>query len=248
MNLFLVGQFEDPIVKLFGWEQLSEPTFISILVRLLLAVVFAGCVGAERATKRHAAGFRTYIIVCVAAAVVMMTNEFIFRKFGTGDIARLGAQVISGIGFLGAGTILVTSRSQVKGLTTAAGLWASACLGLAIGVGFYTAAIIGFLIMFAVLMILPRIENSFTEKSRFFNIAVEVKDDENIKELVYFLRKEGFIIKTLNSDVSYNKTGIIMYSILFEYTDEAKLKYKRHSDLTNVIESFDYIIYSEEIL
>lgn len=238
---------DDPIINLLGANFLSELNILSIFIRLFLALIFAGCIGAERAVKRHAAGFRTYIIVCVGAAIVMMTNEFIHLKYGEGDIARLGAQVISGIGFLGAGTILVTSRSQVKGLTTAAGLWASASIGLALGIGFYTAALIGFIIIFAVLMVLPKIENTFTEHSRFYNVAVEVNDDSDIKSLIYFLRQEGFIIKSLNQDMAYNKTGICMYSILLEYSDESKVNYKNHKDLTNALEKIDYIKYFEEI-
>ena len=100
--------------------------YFSITVRILLSVIIGGALGFEREQKRHPAGFRTYILVCLGAALVMMTNQYVFETFHTGDVSRLGAQVISGIGFLGAGTIIITGRNQVRGLTTAAGLWASA--------------------------------------------------------------------------------------------------------------------------
>ncbi len=116
---------------------------ISITVRLALSLLCGGVLGFERERKGRAAGFRTYMLVCMGATLVMLTNQYIHDYTGTGDIARLGAQVISGIGFLGAGTIIVTGRNHIKGLTTAAGLWASACIGLAIGIGFYFGAIIG---------------------------------------------------------------------------------------------------------
>ena len=141
-----INRFVDPIVKLLGnnFIWLSELTIGSIIVRLALVIIVSGIVGIERASKKHEAGLRTYVLVCVGAAVAMLTNQFIFEAFGTGDVGRIAAQVISGIGFLGAGTILITSRNQIKGLTTAACLWACACMGLAIGIGFYTLTILGF--------------------------------------------------------------------------------------------------------
>ena len=117
---------------------LYEINLLSVSLRLILALLFGGIIGLERGSNRHPAGFRTHILVCVGAALAMMTNQFILQQFDTGDPARLGAQVITGVGFLGVGTILVTGRHKIKGLTTAAGLWASACLGLAIGIGFYS--------------------------------------------------------------------------------------------------------------
>ena len=126
------------------YETLHEITWMSILVRTVLSMIFGGLLGLERGRKHHPAGFRTYMLVCFGATLVMMTNQYTLRYFHTtGDPVRMGAQVISGIGFLCAGSIMVTGRHQVKGLTTAAGLWASACIGLAIGCGFYSGAIIG---------------------------------------------------------------------------------------------------------
>lgn len=107
---------------------LSDVNLFSTVMRLGLALLLGGVLGIERGRRRRPAGLRTYMIVCMASALVMLTGQFLFETFHTGDPSRLGAQVISGIGFLGAGTIIITSK-QVKGLTTAAGLWASACLG-----------------------------------------------------------------------------------------------------------------------
>lgn len=116
-------------------EYFYDINIISISTRLLLAVLFGGIIGLERGSNRHPAGFRTHILVCVGATLAMMTNQYITEFFDTTDPARLGAQVITGVGFLGVGTILVTGKNRIKGLTTAAGLWASACLGLALGIG-----------------------------------------------------------------------------------------------------------------
>ena len=114
-----------------------EVTYLAVALRILAAVIIGGLLGIERGMKNRAAGLRTYMLVCVGACLIMLTNQFIFQTYGTGDPVRMGAQVVSGIGFLGAGTIIVTHRSQIKGLTTAAGLWSAAGVGLALGIGFY---------------------------------------------------------------------------------------------------------------
>ena len=106
--------------------------YIEIIIRVVLSLVIGSIIGLERGSKSQPAGIRTHSIVCMAACLIMMTNEFVSYKFGTGDPTRLGAQVISGVGFLGAGTILITDKKKVTGLTTAAGIWASAGIGLAI--------------------------------------------------------------------------------------------------------------------
>ena len=151
MNFCL--NYVDPLLQLLNLEEvLGDITIWSIITRFILVVICSGVIGVERARRRHAAGLRTYILVGLGAMIVIFTNQYIYEVFNTGDVARLGAQVISGIGFLGAGTILVTSRSQIKGLTTAAGLWACACLGISIGIGFYTLSIIGFILILFVLI------------------------------------------------------------------------------------------------
>lgn len=134
------------IVDRFPW--LLEPTMLTLIIRTLLALLCAGVIGFERDAHGSAAGLRTHILVCIGAMIAMSTGVFAATRF-SGDASRIGAQVVSGIGFLGAGTIMVT-KGHIKGLTTAAGLWASACIGLAIGTGFYEAAIVGTIAVFFV--------------------------------------------------------------------------------------------------
>ena len=131
---------------------LRDLNVLSVGVRLLLAMVFGGTIGFERGVRQRAAGLRTHMLLCVGAASTMLVSQFIYASYGVGDPARLSAQVISGIGFLGAGTIIVTRRNQVKGLTTAATLWATACMGLAVGVGFYECALIMYVILIFILL------------------------------------------------------------------------------------------------
>ena len=135
---------------------LQQLNYLSIIVRILLAVAIGSLIGMERESKNRPAGFRTYTLVSVGACLVMMTNQYMFSLYQSGDPARMGAQVISGVGFLGAGTILVTRSNQVRGLTTAAALWTSACVGLALGIGFYVGALaVGGVLLLVMILFRP---------------------------------------------------------------------------------------------
>lgn len=129
------------IVDRYPW--LLEPTLATVVIRAVLALVCAGLIGYDRDKHGSPAGFRTHILVCIGAMLAMMTGQFTAIHYGGTDASRIGAQVISGISFLGAGSIIVTREKHITGLTTAAGLWASACIGLAIGIGFYEGAVVG---------------------------------------------------------------------------------------------------------
>ena len=131
------------------FDGLRDVTLASVTVRMLLAVLCGGIIGLERAYKRRPAGFRTHILICLGAAITTLTSQYLYLNLHYfTDMARLGAQVVAGIGFIGAGTIVVTRQQRVKGLTTAAGLWASAIIGLAIGGGFYEGALLATVLVF----------------------------------------------------------------------------------------------------
>ena len=106
-----------------GLSYLREINLASVCLRIVLSLIIGGILGLERGRKNRPAGFRTYILVCLGSTLVMMTNQYVYQVFGTSDPTRMGAQVVSGISFLGAGTIIVTGRQQIKGITTAAGMW-----------------------------------------------------------------------------------------------------------------------------
>ena len=154
--------------------ELREVTYLAVALRIFAAVIIGGILGMERGMKNRPAGLRTYMLVCVGACVVMLTNQYIYQVFGSGDPVRMGAQVVSGIGFLGAGTIIVTRRNQIKGLTTAAGLWSAAGVGLALGIGFYEAAIVGTVAVFFVMTLLQRMDNKLHRRSRQLEAYIEL--------------------------------------------------------------------------
>ncbi len=240
----------DPILKALGehGQWLAEINIASITIRLALAVIFGGLIGVERATKRHAAGLRTYILVSFGATLVMLVNQFLYATFGTGDVARLGAQVISGIGFLGAGTILVTSRNRIRGLTTAAGLWACACMGLAIGVGFYTLAIVSFVIIIIVITFLPKLENLFTAKSGVYQYHIEFEEKANIRVFVQYVRATGIKINSIEPNPGFSGTGLYVCTIMLSMQKGTDKKYKDHNELLEEIKQLEYVQYAEEVL
>lgn len=184
---------------------LTELNAMSILLRVSLALLIGGVIGLERGNKNQPAGFRTYMLVCLGASLVMMTNQYVAAVFGTGDPTRMGAQVISGIGFLGAGTIIVTKRNQVRGLTTAAGLWSAACLGLAIGIGFYEGAVLACIAIMLIMTILQKVEYFFRERSAFLRLYVNFISIEAMNQFVEVSNANG--IKVLDMQISKINKG-----------------------------------------
>ena len=168
--------------------ELRELTYLAVGLRIVAALLMGGILGLERGMKNRPAGLRTYMLVCVGSCLIMMTNQYIYQATGTGDPTRMSAQVVSGIGFLGAGTIVVTQRNQIKGLTTAAGLWACAAAGLALGIGFYEAAVIGGVAIFVVLTLLHRWDDRMHRKGRAFNLYFELSKDYPLGEFIRAVR------------------------------------------------------------
>jgi putative Mg2+ transporter-C (MgtC) family protein len=242
-----VNNYVDPIAKLLGtW--LADINVWSIIVRLVLAVILSGIIGLERAVKRRAAGFRTYILVCVSSAIIMMTNQFIFESYGQGDIARLGAQAVSGIGFLCAGTIIITSRNRIQGLTTAAGLWASTCMGLAIGIGFYTMAIIGCIVIVLSLSLLVYIETNIREHLSSFEIQVELVSSEKLQDFLKELRDHSFHVIAISKNIAYSGSNLTGYTMTLIKDLTKKDHHKKfHKDAIQWIQSIEYVNYVEEL-
>lgn len=184
----------------------------SVLLRLTLAMFLGGMIGLERGFKGRPAGFRTYLIVCLGAALTMLLSQYNYVMMETQwvelaktigirtDVSRFGAQVINGIGFLGAGTIIVTGRQQVKGLTTAAGLWASACMGLAVGAGFYECVMLAFVLIFCSIRWLPQVETYIVENARNMNIYVEFESMDDIGPILTRVKAQDVQIYSVEID------------------------------------------------
>lgn len=177
---------------------IQEFNAVSIFIRLLLSVILGGLLGMERSQKHQAAGVRTFSLVCLGSAMIVLTNEFICLKCGGGDTSRMAAQVISGIGFLGAGTIMVTSNNRIKGLTTASCLWISAILGLCIGSGLIIISLFCFLILMGTLNGLTRYNERISKHSPLLSLYLEVDSKQGINELRAYAKSNFYIIKSIH--------------------------------------------------
>lgn len=177
------------------------------LLRLSVAMFCGGVIGLERGRKRRPAGFRTHMLVCIGAALAMLISQYLSMMVTTHwdalvtfsgqhntDASRLGAQVINGIGFLGAGTIIVTGRQEVKGLTTAAGLWASACMGLAIGAGFVEGAAVGCVLIALTIIVFSRLERVIISHARNINLFIEFEHVDELGKIIAVIKAQGIRI------------------------------------------------------
>ena len=183
------------------FDGLRDMTMASLCVRMLLAVVCGGIIGVEREYKRRPAGFRTHILICLGASMTTLTSQYLFlvMNYFT-DIARLGAQVVAGIGFIGAGTIIVTRRQRVKGLTTAAGLWAVAIVGLCLGGGFYEGGIAATLLVLLAELFFSRLEYRILDNTPEINLYLEYTGKPVLDEVLKLFREKG--VKVLNLEIT----------------------------------------------
>ena len=186
------------------FDHLRDVTLLSVAVRMLLAVLCGGAIGIEREYKRRPAGFRTHILICLGAAMTTLTSQYLYLVMGLfTDMARLGAQVVAGIGFIGAGTIIVTRRQRVKGLTTAAGLWTAAIVGLAIGGGFYEGGIATTLLVLLAELVFSRLEYRILANAPEINLYIEYRDRVTLDELLRLYREQG--LKVVNLEITRSK-------------------------------------------
>lgn len=188
------------------FDNLRDITVASVTVRLILAVLCGGAIGIERAYKRRPAGFRTHILICLGAAMTTLTSQYLYlvMHYYT-DMARLGAQVVAGIGFIGAGTIIVTRRQRVKGLTTAAGLWAAAIIGLALGGGFYEGGLLATILILIAELVFSKLERRILEHVPEINLYIEYTDVSCLDEMIKLYHEQKLHI--LNMQITRPSSG-----------------------------------------
>ena len=222
---------------------LRELTLFSVCLRIFCSVLIGGLIGLERGMKNRPAGLRTYMVVCLGACLIMMTNHYVCQVFGTGDPVRLGAQVVSGIGFLGAGTIIVTRRNQIKGLTTAAGLWACAGVGLALGIGFYEAAFAGGFAVFFVMTLLQKMDQYMHRKTKSIEVYVELSHDCTLSMFLEQLHKQEIEVRDTTREYdSDTGNGSRAY-----FTTLRLPKRQHHLDIIDNLRKIDGVVRAEEL-
>lgn len=225
-------------------DELRMVTPFSVMLRIVAAVVIGGIIGLERGLKNRPAGLRTYMLVCVGSCIVMLTNQYVVQIIG-GEPTRLAAQVVSGIGFLGAGTIIVTRRNQIKGLTTAAGLWSAAGVGLALGIGFYEAAIFGAFAIFVVMTLLQKMDNRMHRSTKIVEVYMELDNTLTLGDLLRTIREMGLDIQDIQRDSGLD-SDLGNGSRAYIATLKSK-KRRNHLELIDEVRKISGIAYVEEL-
>ena len=225
------------------WNLIFNSFYGEILLRLALSTCLGGLLGFERTHAGRAAGLRTYAIVCCASALIMMTNLYIFDTLQASDPTRLGAQVISGIGFLGAGSILITGkyRQHIKGLTTAAALWASGAIGLACGCGYYFASIASTLLIFFAMHFLGILEKRMMLHDRNPVIYMELDSLQNMNQTTEFFHRMTISIEDIRLSRPFLAEAgtAVTYILLLP-------KGMKHTKLIEQLAKMEHVIYIEE--
>ncbi len=197
------------------FDFIREMNMLAITARLVLAVLCGGVIGLEREVRRRSAGFRTHILICMGSAITILTNLYLYQVMHLyTDISRMGAQVIAGVSFVGAGTIIVTRSNRVKGLTTAAGLWTASIIGLACGAGYAECAIFATLMVMLAELVLIRIEYRFVKRSREINLYVEYSLPSTVQRLVRVLRTENIPMNDMEVNRMSEANGSYRYSAI----------------------------------
>ena len=224
-------------------DLLHEFNYVSIALRLILAMIFGAIVGLERGKHGRAAGMRTHILVCLGACLATMIGFYASNKLGSsGDPLRVAAQVISGIGFLGVGSILIKGRFQITGLTTAAGLWCVATIGLALGTGFYEGAIITFILAVLTVTVVHKVEYTFNKKHRRFGMYIEIRSDEYIRQTIDTLES---LYKVSDVQVTTPRSGISGNVGIEANVHNSKL-HTSPNEISKKLEALDCVVYALE--
>ena len=221
---------------------LYEFNDVTALIRLLMALLASGILGIERTRKLRPAGMRTYMLVCIGACSTMLGGIYLYETYGPGfDPARMAAQVISGIGFIGAGTIMVAPHQKVRGLTTAAGLWGVACLGINIGVGNYVIALGVFIAMLITMLLADKLEIIFFRHLRRIHVTILIRN----MDTVTLIRDE---MKTLDITLSNLEFATAVEGQGISFTCFLRLHRKTvHQDAIDVLEKIPGVLHVEAL-
>ena len=235
----------DPIGQMLGhWA--TSLTFGAVLLRVFVSLVFAAIIGCERATKRHSAGVRTFMLVTLGATIAMITDIFICDLYGTHIFFLSGAVIIAGA-TVSVNCVLFSSRNQIKGLTTSVALWTCAVIGLASGAGYYCVTIIGFVAVLCTLNLFPAMERYLKNRSNHFEIHLELKSSSHLQDFVTTIRKLGVIIDDIELNPAYVNSGLSVYSVAVSITSGELKKYKTHEEIIEALGSLDYVYHIEEM-
>ena len=219
----------DPLATLLGrWA--IELNIYSILLRVAISVVFAAIIGCERASKRHAAGQRTFILVSLASTMAMMLD----KSFSPSNPQIISAAAVIAIAIISSNSILYSSKNQIKGLTTSVALWACSIIGLTIGAGLYTVSVIGYAALMCCLALFPTFE-------------IDLKNREDLQRFITTMRTLGLKIDDIEANPAYINSGLSVFSVSLTVRQKDRAKYRSHREMIDAINTLDFVYYAEEI-
>lgn len=235
----------DPIAKLLGaWA--AEVSVGSVFLRIGLSLMLSAIIGCERSGKRHAAGLRTFIIISLGGTLVTLFDMFLIESRALGFPLLSAAGVIA-VAIICSNSILFSSRSQIKGLTTAAALWVSGILGMAIGAGFYTVGLVAFAAILSCLSYFPAFERYLKNRSNHFEIHLELRHKNDLAEFITTIRKLGLRIDEIESNPAYVNSGLSVYSIGLTVQSPELKQYKTHAEIIAALATIEYVGHIEEM-
>ena len=236
---------QDVIAGLLGpWS--TELGLGAILLRAALSVLFSAVIGCERSSKRHSAGLRTFILVSITGTAAMLTDRLLMELAGV-PVPVLSAAAVIGMATISGNSILFSSKNQIKGLTTSAGLWCCGMIGMALGAGLYTLSLVLFLVLLCSMSGLPVLEKHLKDRSNHFEVHLELKNKGDLAEFVATIRALGIRIDDIESNPAYVGSGLSVFSVSFTVTSAELKQYKKHEEIIEALRSLDYVYYIEEM-
>ena len=244
VSSFIVAR--DPIADLLGpWS--SQLTAGTILLRIFLSLLLGAVIGWERSNKRHSAGLRTFMLAFLTGTVAAVLDCCIFAASDQKGIFILSACVIIGASIIAVHSMFYSSRNQIKGLTTAVGLWVSVVIGIALGLGFYTVALASFAALLCILFWFPPLEVAFNNRSNHFEVHLELTSSVCLQDFVTVIRRLGLKIDEIEQNPAYVGSGLSVYTISISVSSEMLKKYKTHAEIIEALKSLEYVYHIEEM-
>ncbi|MBQ6602625.1 MAG: MgtC/SapB family protein [Eubacterium sp.] len=235
----------DPIIRLVG-DWAASLTAGALILRLILSLLFSAIIGCERSTKRHSAGLRTFMLLSLSCTGIMMLDEYLYATTQNNRFILSAAAVIA-LSIICVNSLLVSARSQIKGLTTSVAMWACGVMSLVVGAGFYTPGLIIFVALLITLSVFPRFEGYLKNHSNHFEIHLELTDSVYLQDFVTTIRKLSMRIDDIELNPAYAGSGLSVYTVSITIGSDEVKKYKTHTELIEALGTLKYIYHIEEM-
>ncbi len=241
----MISIANDPIAGLLG-QWASGINLWSILLRVFCSALLSAIIGTERSSKRHSAGLRTFMLVSLAGTIAMIVDMWLYEQLKTGLFLLSVASVISTT-MIATNSLFISSRNQIKGITTSAGLLVCCLLGVSLGAGFYTLTVVSAAAILFCLSLLPSLEMTLKDRSNHFEIHLELTSGHHLKEFVSTIRELGLKIDDIETNPAYVNSGLSVYSIAISITKNELKKFKTHKEIIDALATLEYVSHIEEI-